>query len=148
LGLQLTDLFRQPEDGPSLDTLFDNLKQDQARVAGLTAKGRRAFRQTFIRQWREHRQMTLEQLAQQVGISYASLSRIERGVQPYSQMILEALAEALQTDVACLLVCEPADGHAIWSIWEQAKPQERRLIVDLANTVTKARAIGQGSESD
>jgi transcriptional regulator with XRE-family HTH domain len=57
------------------------------------------YRLTFIRQWRKHRGYNLEQLAEMVGITHASLSRIERGLQPYGQALLEALAEALSTDV-------------------------------------------------
>jgi hypothetical protein len=39
--------------------------------------------------------------------------------------------------VASLLMRNPEDPEAIWSIWEQAKPGERKLIVDIAKTVTK-----------
>ncbi len=99
-------------------------------------------RRTFIRQWREFRGLTLEQLADRVGevlggFTHASLSRIERGLQPYSQDILEAIANALQTDVASLLNRDPSDPEGIWSIWEQAKPGERKMIVELAKTVRK-----------
>lgn len=59
-----------------------------------------------IRAWREHRNLTLERVADRVRdlglpITPSSLSRIERRVQPYSQPVLEALADALQ--------CEPSD---------------------------------------
>jgi transcriptional regulator with XRE-family HTH domain len=101
------------------------------------------YRPTFIRQWREHRHMTLETLAARVGekiggMTHASLSRIERGLQPYSQPILEAIAEELtRGDVASLLMRNPGDPEAIWSIWDQAKPGERRIIVDIAKTIVK-----------
>jgi transcriptional regulator with XRE-family HTH domain len=95
------------------------------------------YRRTFIRQWREHRTLTLEQLADRIGTTHASLSRIERGLQPYSQPLLEALADALMTDAASLLMRDPSDPEGIWSIWDHAKPGERRMIVDIAKTVTK-----------
>ncbi len=98
---------------------------------------RPVFRRTFIRQWREYRGKTLEQLAEATGITHASLSRIERGLQPYSQAILEALAEALMTDPASLLMRDPKNADAIWSIWDQAKEGERRMIEQLARTVVK-----------
>lgn len=65
------------------------------------------------------------------------LSMLERGLRAYAQETLEALAHALQTDVASLLMRNPTEEDAIWSIWEQAKPGERRMIVDIARTVTK-----------
>ena len=98
---------------------------------------KRQFRRTFIRQWREYRGLTLEQLADRVEMTPSYLSMFERGQRGYTQNTLEALAEALQTDAASLLMRDPTDEEAVWSIWEQAKPAERRLIVDIAKTVTK-----------
>lgn len=102
-----------------------------------------AYRKTFIREWREFRGLTLEQVVERVrasvgGFTHASLSRIERGLQPYSQPILEALAEALSTEPASLLTRNPTDPEGIWSVWDQAKPGERKVIVDIARTVIKA----------
>lgn len=102
----------------------------------------KARRRTFIREWREHRHMTLETLAERVGekiggFTHASLSRIERGLQPYSQPILEAIAEELNTDVASLLMRDPTDSEALWSIWDQATKIERELITNLAKTVRR-----------
>jgi transcriptional regulator with XRE-family HTH domain len=103
------------------------------------------FRRTFIRQWREHRDLTLEQLAERVRAinealetTHASLSRIERGLQPYNQPLLEAIAEALQTDPPSLLMRDPSSAEDIWSVWDQAKPGERKTIVDIAKTIVKA----------
>lgn len=95
------------------------------------------YRRTFVREWRRSRGLTLVQLAERVGITHASLSRIERGLQPYSQPLLEAIAEALATDPASLLMRNPEDPEGIWSVWDQAKPGERRQIVELAKTLIK-----------
>ena len=101
------------------------------------------YRKTYIRQWREKQDMTLETLAERVGakiggMTHASLSRIERGIQPYSQPILEAIADELTGgDVASLLMRDPSDPHGIWSIWDRAKPGERKMIVDIAETIVK-----------
>lgn len=95
------------------------------------------WRRTFIKQWRNQRGMTQEALAERVGekiggFTHASIGRIENGKQPYSQPILEAIAEALNVDVADLLMRDPSEPSAIWSIWDQAKPGERRVIEDMA----------------
>jgi transcriptional regulator with XRE-family HTH domain len=92
---------------------------------------------TFIRQWREDRGLTLERLADRVGTTHASLSRLERGLQPYSQTMLERLADALRTDTASLLIRDPTDPDGIWSVWDRAKPAERRQIVEIAKTLIK-----------
>jgi transcriptional regulator with XRE-family HTH domain len=106
-------------------------------------KGEPRYKLTFIRQWRESKSMTLKALAERVGakiggMTHASLSRIERGRQPYSQRIIEAIADELTGgDVAALLMRDPTDPNALWSIWERAKPDEREMIVDIAKTIVK-----------
>ena len=95
------------------------------------------FRRTFIAQWRDYRSLTQAQLADRLDMTQSHLSMLENGKRGYTQETLEAVAEALQTDVASLLMRDPSDDDAIWSIWDQAKPGERRMIVDIAKTVTK-----------
>lgn len=58
----------------------------------------------YLKEWREFRQLTQEQLADRIGISRVMVSKIERGLNPYHQAFLEAAAAAL--------MCEPAD---FWS---------------------------------
>lgn len=98
---------------------------------------KRARRRTFFKEWREHRELSQQQLADRLDTSVASISRIESGTQPYTQDVLEALADALGTDPASLLMRNPDDPEAIWSLWENAKPGQRKMIVDIARTVTK-----------
>lgn len=95
------------------------------------------FRRTFIAQWRDFRGLTQEQLANRLEMTQPHLSMLENGRRGYTQETLEAVAEALQTDVASLLMRNPSDPDAIWSIWDNAKPGERQMIVDIARTVTK-----------
>jgi transcriptional regulator with XRE-family HTH domain len=105
-------------------------------------KGRRR-RRTFIRQWREFRGLSQEALGARLDTSGTSISRIENGEQPYTQDTLEAIADALQTDVASLLMRDPSDPNAIWSIWDSAKQGERRMIVDIAKTVVGKTGTGR-----
>jgi transcriptional regulator with XRE-family HTH domain len=106
-------------------------------------RGPQARRKTFLCQWREHRGLTLERAIErfiELGIdemSTAQLSRIENGKSPYTQDILEIAASAYNTDVASLLMRDPSDQNAIWSLWDKAKPGERQMIVNIANTVLK-----------
>jgi transcriptional regulator with XRE-family HTH domain len=89
-----------------------------------------------IRAWRKHRNnMTLEALASRTGFSHATLGRIERGVQPYNQRVLEALVDALQADVPSLLYRDPTDPDGIWSLWDRAKPAERARLVRVAKAI-------------
>jgi transcriptional regulator with XRE-family HTH domain len=98
---------------------------------------RRTRKRTFLRQWREYRNLTLEKAAERFDMSAAQLSRIETGKSPYTQDFLELAAYAYQTDAASLLMRDPADPDAVWSLWETAKPSQRRMIIDIAKTVLR-----------
>lgn len=93
-------------------------------------------RRTFIAAWRKYRNLTQEQLAERVGMSVSNISQLEQGRQGYSQEGLEAIADALNCEPGQLLNVDPTKADAIWSIWELAKPGERKLIVDIAKSVT------------
>jgi transcriptional regulator with XRE-family HTH domain len=97
----------------------------------------KAFRRTFIKHWRKHRQLTLEQLAARLDMTASHLSMLENGKRGYTQETLERVAEALNTDPASLLMRNPGDPDAIWTVWEQAKPAQRATIVEIAKTIIK-----------
>lgn len=88
-------------------------------------------RPTFIRAWRQYRNLSLENLAERIGTTHASLSRMERGLQPVDTDALELLADALMCDRVDLLMRDPSDPEGMWSIWDNAKPAERRQAVEL-----------------
>lgn len=80
--------------------------------------------------------MTLETAAGHFDMSSAQLSRIETAKSPYTQDFLELAALVYNTDVFSLLFRNPKDEVAIWPLWEQAKPRQRRLIISIARTIT------------
>lgn len=94
-------------------------------------------RRHFVREWRKYRNLTQEQLAERIPTSVANISRIETGKQDYTQSLLEALAEALSTDAASLIMRDPSRPEAIWSIWDQASPGQKLQIVEVAKALVK-----------
>lgn len=86
---------------------------------------RKAHRRTFVREWREYRQLTQEALASRVGVSQETISRLEGGKIAYTQPMLESLAEALRCEPADLIMRNPAAPGGIWSIWDQIPTQQR-----------------------
>lgn len=79
----------------------------------------------YFREWREHRGHTQEELGEIVGVSAPSISQLENGKQGFTDSTLEAFAEALECSPADLLMRNPLDNEAIWSIWDQIKPVNR-----------------------
>lgn len=52
----------------------------------------RTWRKTYLREWRELNERSLESAAAQMGLTHGQLSKIERGLHPYSQHVLEVAA--------------------------------------------------------
>jgi transcriptional regulator with XRE-family HTH domain len=95
------------------------------------------FQPTHIREWRKHRGLTLEKVADRLDMTPGHISMLERGQRGYTQETLEAVAAALQTDVASLLMRDPTDPEAIWTVWDQAKPAQRRQLLIIAQALVR-----------
>lgn len=90
---------------------------------------RKVSKTHYIREWRQHRGLSLARLAARLVddtgeemISSVSIGRIERGQQPYSQAILEAIADALNCTADDLL---------------GVNPQKNGEVVDLMRIIRK-----------
>ncbi len=102
-------------------------------------KPKRALKRTFLKEWREYRQLTQEQAAERLNISRALLSKIENAKSPYSQGFLEAAAEAYVCEVADLIMRDPSSP--VWSIYDtlRALPAEQQQHVEaIVKTFRKA----------
>lgn len=93
----------------------------------------------YLREWRQYRNLTQDQLADRIGISRVMVSKIERGLNPYHQAFLEAAAEALMCEPADLLVRDPSKPEAIWSVWESIPPTVRPQAIAILKTFMGAK---------
>lgn len=114
------------------------LGQQYCHMAMKAHPKRKQFRKTFVREWRLSRGLTLEQLADRIGMQASALSYLERGQSAYTQGTLEALAEALGTDPASLIIRNPSEDNAIWSLWDNASPAEKQQITEVVKVLRKA----------
>lgn len=101
-----------------------------------------AKRGHFIKEWRKHRGLTQDQLADRIGMNRAYLSKIESGKRRYDQPFLEAAADVLRCEPADLIIRDPSDPDGIWSIWDQLKPVERSQVVEIARTLKRTGTDG------
>lgn len=102
----------------------------------------RKLSRTFLREWRQHRGKTLVQVAEELHMTHGQLSRIERGEQPYNQELLERLAEIYNCEPVDMLIRNPKAPEAIWTIWDRARPGERRQIEALATALIEGGRTG------
>lgn len=98
-------------------------------------------RPTFLREWRKAKGMTLERVAEVLDVTPGALSQIERGQIQYTQGTLEGLAFVYGCEPGDLLIRNPTDPEAPWSIWEALKPAQRKQAL----RILKAMA---GEEDD
>jgi len=90
----------------------------------------------YIREWRKHRDLTQEQLAERIGIARSYLTKIERGTRRYDQPFLEAAAEQLRCEPCDLIMRDPSDPDGIWSIWDKLKPSERAQAIAVLRAIS------------
>ena len=101
---------------------------------------------TFIREWREHRNLTQVQLRERIimpsgePMGQGHLSKLENGKLPYSQSILEQIAEALMCSPGDLLMRNPAQDNMIWSLWEKLGEGQRRQALRFMQAISEDKA--------
>jgi transcriptional regulator with XRE-family HTH domain len=106
-------------------------------------KGKRAAatkpRRYYIRDWRKHRGLTLEQLAELAGLTASSISQLEIGRMGYSRESLERLADALDAEPGDLLSRPPTQGDPVAGMLADVSPEERERIIDVIRVLTARR---------
>lgn len=85
----------------------------------------------FVREWRKHRKLTQERLAELTPFTTGAISQLETGRTSYTQNMLEALADALDCQPGELLMRDPTADGDFWKLWDSS-PRLRDLFTRLA----------------
>jgi transcriptional regulator with XRE-family HTH domain len=88
----------------------------------------RRWRKIFLREWREHRGLSVEKLATLSGVSPGQISVLENGKAGYSSESLEKLAKALDCEPGDILSTNPKAGGALIRAFRGASDSERLQI--------------------
>lgn len=94
----------------------------------------------YIREWRQHRGLTLERLADRLDITKGALSNVERGASGYTEPMLKALAYALLCEPADLIMRDPSKPEGLWSIWDSVPETQRQQAIQILETFAKKQA--------
>lgn len=87
-----------------------------------------AHETTFFKEWRIFHGLTQQKLAERLGTTKTRVSMKENGNEEWDGAYLAAMAYALQTDRASLLIRNPLDKSAPWSLLESLKPENQAKV--------------------
>lgn len=104
----------------------------------MAKKVKKRGRATFIRDWRKYRGISQDRLAEVIGLTQATVARIERGDIAYTQPVLEAMAEALKCLPGDLITRNPTDRIGIQEVWDQIPEANRDQAAKVLETFKKA----------
>jgi transcriptional regulator with XRE-family HTH domain len=91
-----------------------------------------------LKAWREHRDMTQEQLAEKVGTSANMIHYLETGERGLSAKWLRRLAPALNTSPGHLLEHDPKDVPTdILDIWAAIDERDRKTAIRVLESFSK-----------
>lgn len=96
----------------------------------------------FFKEWRKHRGYTQETLAEMIGVQASTISQLETGKQGFTDTTLIALADALKCSPGDLLMRNPLDDAAPWSIWDNIKPEDRPQAIKTLESFVSPRKAG------
>lgn len=102
-------------------------------------KERPEYRKTYLAEWLVFRNKTHEQLANALDLSRPQVTKLVNGKRHYTQGFLEAAAEYLETDPASLLMRDPTQPEAIWSLWDHASEGQKVEIRRFAEFTVKEK---------
>lgn len=92
------------------------------RIAQLKPETR--FKPPFIREWRKLKGYSLEYVASNVPMDKGNLSKVERGHLPYSQEMLERLADILGTEPGNLISRDPTKEGRVYAMVQRLSPDQ------------------------
>lgn len=97
----------------------------------------------YIRQWRDKRGLSLEQLADRMEkepgvrlLTPMSISRIERGQQPFTEATLYAFASALDCSPSDLIEVNPLVEGDVIDLLRAMSDEERRKAIQVLRAMT------------
>jgi len=100
---------------------------------------------TFLREWRKFRELSQDRVIERLELeaeypfSKGQLSRVERGEQPYSQDLLEALSGIYGCESADLLNRDPyaQASDEIWDFYDKMTDTQKAQATEVVKALLK-----------
>lgn len=103
-------------------------------------KPQRERRRHFIKEWRDYRTLTQEQVADRIGVSTTTFGRIEGNKIPYNQDFLELAAEALRCDPWDLLHRDPSKDGDVVDLMRHLSERQREEAAEYIRFLAQKKA--------
>ena len=104
-------------------------------VARIGPKGGKRYR-IYFKEWREKRGLTQEQVADRLGTTKATVSRMETGKSQYNRGYVEELAYALTVEPDQLF--RDPERPSADSLLQSASPEQRARALSVIEALLKA----------
>lgn len=103
-------------------------------------KPQRQRRRHFIREWRDYRGLTQEQVADRIGIAPTTFGRIENNKVPYNQDFLEEAAYALRCEPWDLLHVDPTKEGDVVDLMRHLDDRQRSEATEFIRYLAQKKA--------
>lgn len=94
----------------------------------------------FIKEWREYRGLTQEQVADRIGVSATTFGRIEGSKVPYNQDFLEEAAYALQCEPGDLLHVNPTKEGDVVDLMRHLNDRQKQEAAEYIRFLAQKKA--------
>ena len=99
------------------------------------------FKPPYIREWRKWKGLSLEALADNVPMDKGNLSKVERGLLPYNQEMVERIAFIIGVEPASIIGRDPTKDGKVIDLVQRLNPAqletaERILVAAFGRTGT------------
>lgn len=94
----------------------------------------------FIKEWRDYRSLTQEQVADRIGISPTTFGRIEGSKVPYNQDFLELAADALRCEPWDLLHRDPNKEGDVVDLMRHLDDRQRQEAAEYIRYLAQKKA--------
>ncbi len=92
----------------------------------------------YVKEWRKHRHLTQERLAERTPFSIGAISQLETGRTGYTQPMLEALAAALNCEPGDLISRDPRKDGTVVQLFNDLPEDKQRIAIEMLKTLKSA----------
>lgn len=94
----------------------------------------------FLKEWRVHRELSQEQLAERLETTSATISRWERGKANWKAEHLPELADALGCDIEDLFWNPSKPNYEAWRIFRGMSPEKQKQVLSVIKALDASTA--------